>query len=77
MTILAQVTWPWAQPLNGSISLKFLLETTSLKSESFELLIGFLAVLVQKLWQKKCKNDNLTKNWSFYPKGRSARGVVK
>jgi len=36
------------QPLGQSISLKFSLETR-LKSESFELLINFLAFLVQKL----------------------------
>jgi len=46
LAILAQVAWSWAQPLDGSISLKFLLETR-LYSESFEPLIGFLAFLVQ------------------------------
>jgi len=45
---MVQVTWPWAQPLDGSISLKFLL-VTKLKPEFFELLIGFLAFLVQEL----------------------------
>jgi len=49
LPILVQVTWPWAQPQGGSISLKFLLETKQ-ESESFESLIGFLAFLVQKLW---------------------------
>jgi len=49
--ILAQVAWPWAQPLGQSVSLKFSLETR-LKSESFECLINFLAFLVQKLWSK-------------------------
>ena len=48
MAILAQVTWPWAQPLDGSIWLKFLLETR-LKSRSFAPLIGFVAFLVQEL----------------------------
>jgi len=48
LAILAQVTWPWAQPQEGSILLKFLLETR-LGSESFEPLISFLAFLVQKL----------------------------
>ena len=46
--ILAHVTWPRTQPLGQSISLKFLLETR-LESESFEPLIDFLAMLVQKL----------------------------
>jgi len=49
LAILAQVTW--AQPQEGSISLKYLLETW-LESQSFEPLIGFLAFLVQKLWPK-------------------------
>jgi len=47
--------WPFwlmlpglAQPLDGSISLKFSLETR-LESESFEPLINFLTFLVQKL----------------------------
>ena len=48
LAIMVQVTWPWAQPLDGSISLKFLL-VTKLKPEFFELLIGFLAFLVQEL----------------------------
>jgi len=46
--IFAHVTWPRAQLLGQSISLKFSLETR-LESESFELLINFLAFLVQKL----------------------------
>jgi len=45
---LAHVTRPMAQPLDGSISLKFSLETR-LASKSFESLINFLAFLVQKL----------------------------
>ena len=49
--ILVHVSWPRAQPLGQSISLKFLLETR-LESESFELLIDFLVFLVQKLWSK-------------------------
>jgi len=48
MVILAHVAWPRAQPLCQSVSLKFSLET-KLESESFELLIDFLAFLVQKL----------------------------
>jgi len=52
--ILAHVTWPRAQPLGQSISLKFLLETR-LESESFELLINFLAFLDQNVWSKKKK----------------------
>jgi len=48
LAILVQATWPWAQSLDGNISLKFLLET-SLKSESLEPLIGFLGFLIQKL----------------------------
>ena len=47
--ILAHVTWPRAQPLGQSFSLKFSLETR-LESESFEPLIDFLAFLVQNLW---------------------------
>ena len=46
--ILAHVTWPRAQLLGQSISLKFSLET-KLESESF---IDFLAFLVEKLWSK-------------------------
>ena len=46
--ILAHVTWPRAQRLTQSNSLKFLLKTR-LKSESFEPLIDFLVFLVQKL----------------------------
>jgi len=46
--ILAHVTWPKAQPLGQSISLKFSLET-QLESKSFKPLIDFLAFLVQKL----------------------------
>ena len=49
--ILAHVTWPRAQPLDQSVSLKHLLQTR-LESESFEPLIDFLAFLGQKLWSK-------------------------
>jgi len=49
--ILAHVTWPRAQALGQSISLKFSLETR-LESES---LIDFPTFLVQKLWYKKNK----------------------
>jgi len=49
--ILAHVAWPRAQLLGESVSLKFSLESR-LESESFELLIDFLAFLVQKLWSK-------------------------
>jgi len=49
--ILAHVTWPRAQPLGQSVSLKFSLETR-LESNSFEPLINFLTFLVQKLWSK-------------------------
>jgi len=49
--ILAHVTWPRAQPLGESVSLKFSLETR-LESESIEPLIDFLAFLVQNLWFK-------------------------
>ena len=52
--ILAHVTWPRAQLLGQSISLKFSLETR-LESKSFEPLIDFLAFLVQKLWSKISK----------------------
>ena len=55
--ILAHVTWPTAQPLGQSILLKFLSETR-LKCESFELLIDFVAFLVQKLWSKINKRYN-------------------
>jgi len=50
---------PELQPLDGSILLKYLLETR-LKSESFEPLIGFLAFLVQKLWSKNHVISNFT-----------------
>ena len=49
--ILAHFAWPRAQPPGQSISLKFLLETR-LESESFEPLIDFRGLLVQKLWSK-------------------------
>jgi len=49
--ILADVTWPRAQLLGQSVSLKFALETR-LESESFKSLINFLAFLVQNLWFK-------------------------
>ena len=52
--ILAHVSWPRAQPLGRSVTLKFALETR-LKSESFEPLIDFLAFLVQKLWSQMNK----------------------
>ena len=45
---MVHVTWPRAQPLSQSVSLKSSLETR-LESESFESLIDFLAFLVQKL----------------------------
>ena len=47
-SFLAHVAWPRAQPLGQSVSLKFSLETR-LESESFQLLVDFLAFLVQKL----------------------------
>jgi len=40
---------PGCQPLDGSISLKFLLETR-LQSESFDTLDDFLGFRVQNLW---------------------------
>ena len=46
MAILAHVTWPRAQPLDGSISLKFSLETW-LESKCFEPLINFISLLVK------------------------------
>jgi len=49
--ILAHVTWPRAQPLGQSISLKFSLET-KFESKSFQPWINFLAFLVQKLLSK-------------------------
>jgi len=51
VAILAQVTCPGSKPLNGSISLKFLLETR-LESEFFEPLIDFLGSWVHKVWPK-------------------------
>jgi len=51
LAILAHVTWRRAQLLDGSISLKCLLETR-LEYELFEPLINFLAFLVQQLWFK-------------------------
>ena len=61
---LANITWPWAQPLDGSISLKFFL-VIRLKSEFFQVLISFLQFLVEKSWPKKNKIDNFAKNWEF------------
>jgi len=55
---------PELQPLDGSILLKYLLETR-LKSESFEPLIGFLAFLVQKLWSKNHVISNFIKIGNF------------
>jgi len=52
--ILSHVAWARAQPLGQSVSLKFSLETR-LESESFEPLIDFLKILVQKLWYKTNK----------------------
>jgi len=46
--ILAHAACPRAQPLDGSIFLKFPLETR-LESTSFDTLIDFPAFLVQKL----------------------------
>jgi len=57
MAILAHVTWPTAQPLDGSISLKFSWEIR-LESESFEPLINFITFLVQKLGSKTNKLIN-------------------
>ena len=45
---------PGCQPLGGSISLKFLLETR-LQSESFDTLDNLLGFRVQKLWCKLVK----------------------
>jgi len=45
---------PRPKLLDGSILLKFLLETR-LESESFEHFIGFLGIQVQKLWPKNQK----------------------
>jgi len=45
---LDHVTWPRARPLDGSISLKFSLETR-LEYESFESLINFVVFMVLKL----------------------------
>jgi len=45
---------PGRQPLDGSISLKFLLETR-LQSESFDTLDDLLGFRVQKLWSKVIK----------------------
>ena len=45
---------PGPKLLDGSISLKFLLETR-LESKSFEPLIGFLRFQVQTLWHKTNK----------------------
>ena len=51
LAIFAHVTWPRAQLLGQSISLKFSLETR-LESESFEPLIDFLTFLVQSYYLK-------------------------
>jgi len=63
--ILAHVTWPRAQPLGQSFSLKFSLETR-LESESFEPLTDFLAFLVQNLWFKINKLNNHLISQIFY-----------
>jgi len=60
---LTHVTWPKAQPLDGSISLKFSFETR-LESESVEPLIDFLALLVQKLRPRI--NKIITNMWINY-----------
>ena len=57
LAISAHVTWRRAQPLDGSMSLKFALEIW-LDPESFETLIDFLAFLVQNLWPKNNKLIN-------------------
>ena len=51
---MAYVTWRRAQPLDGSILLKLLLQAR-LESGSFEPSMDFLAFLVQKLWPKNNK----------------------
>jgi len=61
LAILSQVTWPWAQLLDGSISLKFFLQTR-LESKYFEPLISLAAFLVQKLRPKTQNIGNFTKN---------------
>ena len=48
LAILALVTRPWVQPLDGGISLNFFLET-SLKSDSVEPWISFLTFLFEEL----------------------------
>jgi len=48
LATLAHFAWPWVQPLGGSISLKFLLETR-LQSQSFDTLDDLLGFRVQKL----------------------------
>ena len=64
--ILAHVSWPRAQLVGQSVSLKISLET-GLESESFEPLIDFLAFLVQKLWSKINKLTNYLIHW--FPTG--------
>ena len=60
MAILARVTWPRAQPLDGSILLMFSLQTRT-ESEAFEPLIDFLSFLVHNLWPKN-NNKNYLSN---------------
>jgi len=48
LVILAKVAWLWAQPVEGGISLKFLLETR-LESEFFVPLIDLLGIQVKVL----------------------------
>jgi len=57
LAILANVTWSRAQTQDGSILLKFSLETR-LASEFFEPLTSFLPFLVQTLWPKLNKIIN-------------------
>jgi len=40
---VANFTWPWPKPLDGSISLKFLLETR-LQSKSFDTVDDLLVI---------------------------------
>jgi len=54
---LANLPGPGCQPLDGSIALKFLLETR-LQSESFDTLDDLLGFQVQKLWSKLIKIFN-------------------
>jgi len=67
----AEVTWPLAQLLDGTISLKFLVETR-LKSESFEAL-SELFWLGPRDWWPRPKRPKSTHSWHHLQKNRNLK----